>query len=627
LTSTNNFETYRASTMWLNRGLLVSLICLIIVSCVPKAKVPVPEKPTEPPIAEVPKPAEREKPEEESQDVVLFNAGEVLFSKEDFVNAGLRFRDLINQFPASPLANEAKFKLAVCYSKTGRHEDSLALLKEVLPLSVSPLRKSMIYSAMADNYSGLGDYFEALRWHIKAMETAEEEAQKGEIWQKAKEIIDRRLSVAQLQEVQFIYQGSPISGYAAFRIAQISFEQGDVERSKKLIYRIMEEFQDQPYYAEVEAFFEKLKEEFIPERNVIGCILPLSGENRAYGIRSLHGIELAIHAFKPDYEGMPIKLVIKDSKSSPGEAATAVEELVDSDRVMAIIGPLLSVTSEAAAKRAQELGVPIITLTQREDVAEIGEFVFQNCLTNSQQIKALVSHAMNELRLSRFAILYPRDFYGMRLTQTFTDEVLRNGGEMMGMQSYDNEQMDFGRQIKQLVGLREREDQKETRRKKDFEPVIEFDALFIPDYWDRIGLIAPQLAYYNVIGITLLGTSAWNSPELASEGKKYVEGSLFVDGFFTDSQNPRVKVFVEDFRTVFESDPTILEAQAYDAADICVQVLTEQEIHSHRQMREALMGITFFDGVSGLTSFDADGRPNKVPFILTVKKGTIQQIQ
>ncbi|MFQ6078447.1 MAG: ABC transporter substrate-binding protein [Thermodesulfobacteriota bacterium] len=607
--------------MWLNRGLLIFLIPLIALSCAPKAKIP-----PKPPISEkVPTPPEGEKLKEEPRDAILFNMGELLFSQEDFANAGLKFRDLIEQYPSSPMVNEAKYKLGICYAKTGRHEDSLKLLREVLPLSLSPLRKSTIHSIMAENYSGLGDYFEALRWYTMAMEGAEEEVQKGEIWQEIKEIIDQRLSPAQLQEVQFMYEGTPPAGYATFKMAQIYFEQGDVGRSKKLIYRIMEDSKNALYYPEVKTFFDMLKEELVPERNVIGCILPLSGENRVYGLRSLHGMELAIHAFEPSYEGVPIKLVIKDSKSSPREAKTAVEELVDGERVMAIIGPLLSVTSEAAAKRAQELEVPLITLTQREDVAEIGDFVFQNCLTNSEQIKALTSFAIGELGLSRFAILYPRDLYGIKLTHLFIDEVLRRGGEIMGVQSYDDEQMDFGGEIKRLVGLPERETKK--GQKRDFEPIIEFDGLFIPDYFDRVGLIAPQLAYYNVIGITLLGTSAWNSPELVSEGGKYVDGSIFVDGFFMDSPNPRIKRFSREFRNTFDLDSTTLEAQAYDAVDLCVQVLADQEIYSHRQMRDGLMGVMGFDGISGLTSFDLDGKPNKIPFILTVRKGEIQQIE
>lgn len=604
--------------MWWRRGLLVFLIPLIALSCGPKAKIP-----PKPPISEAPR--EGEKLPEEPPDAVLFNAGELLFSQEDFANAELRFRDLIEQYPESPLANEAKYKLGICYNKVGRYEDSIVLLREVLPLSLSPLRRTTIYSFMAENYSGLGDPFEALRWYSKAIEEVEDVAQTAEIWQKVKEIMDQRLSPTQLQEIRFMYQGTPLSGYAAFKLAQLAFQEGDVKASKKLLREVMKEFQDQDFYSEVEAFLEAMKDQLIPEGNVIGCILPLSGENRVYGIHSLLGIALAIHAFEPNYEGIPIKLVIRDSKSSPGEAETAVEELVDEERVMAIIGPLLSVTSEAAAKKAQELEVPIITLTHREDVAEIGDYVFQNCLANSQQVKALVSYAMDGVGLKRFSILYPRDLYGIKLTHLFIDAVLRRGGEIMGVQSYDNEQMDFGDQIKRLVGLQEV--RAEKGRKVDFEPVIEFEGLFIPDYSDRVGLIAPQLAYYNVIGITLLGTSAWNSPELVSEGGKYVDGSVFIDGFFKDSLNPRIQKFVEEFRNAFESDPSTLEAQAYDAADLCVRVMTETEIFSHHQMRDGLMDLMGFDGISGLTSFDFEGKPNKIPFILTVRKGKIQEIE
>ena len=88
-----------------------------------------------------------------------------------------------------------------------------------------------------------------------------------------------------------------------------------------------------------------------------------------------------------------------------------------------------------------------------------------------------------------------------------------------------------------------------------------------------------------------------------------------------------MKRFDRKFRNTFDSDSTTLEAQAYDAVDLVVQVLTDQEIYSHHQMRDGLMRVMGFDGISGLTSFDLDGKPNKIPFILTVTKGEIQQIE
>ena len=45
-------------------------------------------------------------------------------------------------------------------------------------------------------------------------------------------------------------------------------------------------------------------------------------------------------------------------------------------------------------------------------------------------------------------------------------------------------------------------------------------------------LIAPQVPFYNMRGIKLLGGRGWNNQNLIKYGEKYVEGAYFVDGFF-----------------------------------------------------------------------------------------------
>ncbi|NIQ94532.1 MAG: hypothetical protein GWN87_10185, partial [Desulfuromonadales bacterium] len=64
---------------------------------------------------------------------------------------------------------------------------------------------------------------------------------------------------------------------------------------------------------------------------------------------------------------------------------------------------------------------------------------------------------------------------------------------------------------------------------------VDFDALFIPDYADRVGMIAPQLAYYGIEELPLLGINGWNSPDLLRVAGAFVEGAIFVDGFFAYS--------------------------------------------------------------------------------------------
>ena len=53
----------------------------------------------------------------------------------------------------------------------------------------------------------------------------------------------------------------------------------------------------------------------------------------------------------------------------------ALDELYN-DQVAAILGPI--VTSEIAGREAQEMGIPIITFTQKDNIPEIGDKVFRN---------------------------------------------------------------------------------------------------------------------------------------------------------------------------------------------------------------------------------------------------------
>jgi branched-chain amino acid transport system substrate-binding protein len=233
--------------------------------------------------------------------------------------------------------------------------------------------------------------------------------------------------------------------------------------------------------------------------------------------------------------------------------------------------------------------------------------------------------------MGTFAILYPENKLGQDMADLFTREVERRGGHIAAAQSYAEDATDFGRQIKLLKG--ENPDEPEppappggaasTEKEK---PSLGFDALFIPDYADRVGLIAPQLAFYGIEGLPLLGINGWNSPDLIRLAGRYVEGAVFVDGFFRSSPNPTVKDFVSLYFEKYGEEPTILEAQGFDVADILLSLLDNPEIHSRDDLRQALAGLQNYPGVTGASSFDSDGDVEKGLFLLKVENGNIVQI-
>ncbi|MEK7790496.1 MAG: ABC transporter substrate-binding protein, partial [Deltaproteobacteria bacterium] len=102
-------------------------------------------------------------------------------------------------------------------------------------------------------------------------------------------------------------------------------------------------------------------------KQVIGCILPLSGKYSKFGQRSLRGIQLAFSFFS-DGGAAPYELAIYDSRGIPEEAERGVGKLLEEDQAIAVLGPLLTSSSEKAARRAEQLKIPMINLSQHPTI-------------------------------------------------------------------------------------------------------------------------------------------------------------------------------------------------------------------------------------------------------------------
>lgn len=359
----------------------------------------------------------------------------------------------------------------------------------------------------------------------------------------------------------------------------------------------------------------------------IGCVLPLTGRYASAGNKALEAIILAAGIFDK-YKKSPYKLVIEDSKSEPDAAKAAVSKLAR-EKVLCIIGPLGSAEALAAAGEAQRLKIPIITLTQKEKITDTGDYVFRNYMTNEMQTRALVAYAIYEMDLNRFAVLYPNDHYGREMERLFRYEVLRQRIKAIKSKSYDKTQVDFGDVIKAITDAKgistgRKEIEKSQSEQK---PVIDFDALFIPDTPARISMIIPQLAYYNVRGVKLLGTSIWNSADLIKTAGGYVDGAVFADGFCLNTFYPEANDFIDIFYTHYGREPDVVTALVYDAARMILKIVEENDVETREHFKKSLLKLKNYRGVTGTTSFSGKRDAHKDLLILMVKDGQIIQIK
>jgi branched-chain amino acid transport system substrate-binding protein len=660
---------------------LIVVMAFFLFSCQEKVvlKEPVSEKPPVEKLA-LKKPPEEElvlekprveKPPEKKVVIDHFAIAESYWLQKAYDKALAAYDEYLEAFPSGDKVSDALARKATIYYHRNQYEEAMPLffeaidhyplnqtraeihlliaktyfhLKEYAKSRLSALgwlehykdypRKEEIFFLLGQTLKELDDHPRQLYWWLKLLESpvvGEEEKEK--IRSQLLDII-YQATEKELEEMATYTTGSSLIIPIYYRLA-VSFLLTDrLQEAREAAIKIARFAPEEEWLIVADELLEETEERLKVSPNVIGCLLPLSGPFAIYGQEVLNGLELGLDIFGENNEALSsIELVIRDTEGNPEIAVEALRELAEEEKALVTIGPLISKVAEEVVEKAQELGMPIITLTQSEGVTSKGEMVFQNCLTPEDQLRSLVNKAIGELGLQRFAILYPDNAYGRYFMNKLWDKVESQGGIITAVESYGPKVTDFATEIKKMVGLfypRPESDMEKGGRaelekqggdsEEKPEPIIDFDAVFIPDSYERVGLIASQLAYYDVVGVRLLGTNLWNSPELIEIAGKYVHGALFPSGFFPGSGYKGVDAFVNQYRANFGEEPRLLAAIGYDTIRVVKEILKEKgkDIKTRRALRLALAASENFDGVTGPMVFDDNRRAKRNPLLLTV---------
>ena len=334
------------------------------------------------------------------------------------------------------------------------------------------------------------------------------------------------------------------------------------------------------------------------------------------------------------------ELVVRDSQLNPEITKSLVRELVETERVIAIIGPLARKTSEAAAEEAERLRVPLISLSLTESIPELGEFIFRNNQSWKQEIQELLEYATSELQACRFLILYAKTREGRQKMRLFWDAAVLKGCKVVavegfkdeGQKSLVNEFDTFTGKIRRL-GTEDKIILKELKEKEV--PIHNFDAVFVAvgsGGVKNLSLIFPYSEVYKMRKTTFLGDSGWNDSALPyAPGLRGVKNPLFVDSFFLQSKTPAMQQLLRLHERILYRHqnyigPTAYTAFAYDTLIILMRLLEDERNQSHRDLRDALLNMQMFPGVTGNLRFDEKGKVEREMQLLTLRRGKIQPL-
>jgi len=421
--------------------------------------------------------------------------------------------------------------------------------------------------------------------------------------------------------------------------AEAALDAGKDDRVRKLVEEIL---QNDPTEAEALAARYLLRRidavQVVPSK--IGVLLPLSDRYEAAG----HQVQRALeYGFLQG--GGRGRLEFVDSGSTPETAVAALERLVLQEGAIAVAGPLLSDEVEPVATAAEAMRVPLISLSQGLVPTEEQPWVFQAMVTPEDQVEGLVTYVMGERGMKSFAVFAPDNNYGHTATEAFQAAVEEHGGQVTIAQFYDPEATDLIPFAEKLgrkdyeARWREFKELKEEAEERGgnpdrvvLPPVIDFEALFLPDNASRVPIAAAALAYEEFpLGefqttkdgdtLPMLGLSGWNNPALLAQGGPYVRGAIFTDAFWPD--DPRALAFSEAYQAAFGKAPSAMEAVTVDAGRLLATATLDRP-QTRAAFRDALLAIHEDTSDTGATGFDSERRTALRRIrILTVAEGEV----
>ncbi len=573
----------------------------------------------------------------------------------------IALQEFLQHFPSSQLAPEAEVRLGQLYAKRGDHDRAVAAFQDALttlgsgaadPVITAEAREGVAASTWKKGNSdrALGIVLEALkhasppdqqrRFHRLAAEIARAKrdplvaiehlmderalvsasSEQGPLEAEVREVIDAGLPGPVAQAVIEAYPRAFPSDHVLWRLIESYGKQRLHHLEEKALLRFLADFPDHPDARKAQQALVALREQLKSSRVRVGALLPLSGQLADYGQRVLNGVQLAAEGAE-----RAAGVVVKDTEGRPAKVKQGLEELSREYGVVAVIGPLLSREVELLSEPARRLGVPIVTPSAIGTLtSEADPYLFRTAVTAAQEGSTLAEYAVRRLGLHSFAIIHSDDAYARVLVSVFSREVARHGGEVVAVASYAPQDMDFGPSIKRVREL-------DLHRAATPPPAAEeyapgFEAVFLPGDPEQVALLAAQLAFYDIRRVVILGAGPWTTESLHRLGGRFLEGGVFVDGFFAESPDPVVRAFVSRYQARFHDTPDLFAAQAYDATRLVIEAI-ERGALTGREVRDALLRVKDYHGVSGITTVTPTGEADKRLFVLRVQSGRLIQVE
>ena len=484
-----------------------------------------------------------------------------------------------------PLAARARFLLGAALVRAGQYAHGRELLERFRAVPATTDDTTELHALFAAAALGLGEPAAALV-ELEQFLGGARPAERGYVLAKAAEAA-ARLAPADAEHLWHGPREALLTAFVGPRLADVHRQAGDPAGAAKV--------DEEVAAARRRLGLDERRRGAAPRRlrAAIGCVLPLSGKQKALGERALRGALLGAEILGAAGGQGALVVEVRDSGSDPVRARQAVEELAQGG-VLAIVGPPDRASAVEAGGAARALGVPLFTLGP--DDGRASPTVFRLPRPRAEAARA-AAQLIADARLARVAVLGPDGASGRELARVFAEAARQRGLTIVAEVRFGESATSFAHEVKQLEAARPQ-------------------AIFLPATAAQLDLLAPQLATSGLVAMTNVKASGREARIFATadgltqrnlvRSGKYLQGATVLPPYWADPADPRAAAFLERYREAYGEEPSVLDALAFDAVRAVRLAMSAGEPEAWTDVAGALRRLDA-GGLTGALGFGADG--------------------
>lgn len=281
----------------------------------------------------------------------------------------------------------------------------------------------------------------------------------------------------------------------------------------------------------------------IPGR--VGVLLPLTATRAKLATNIVEGLRAA---FKDAGAPMEQNVALKDSSGGNKVVERLYAELLLIDKAVIIVGGLEKAEAETLSRLSRETSTPTLLLNRERALVHNSPLTYR-VYPDEVRLADALAEAAKQRKFTKLAILKPASGKSDELAKLFAAAVKAKGGQIIRELVYTTGNYDSMSQTTKMLfrtdpSERREEFQKaykDAKKKAEAEkvpfdprmvllpPIIDFDAVFLPDDFRTARHFAKLIKYQQVEKMPMIGNHEWRSPALIEPWDDFLEGGIFAD--------------------------------------------------------------------------------------------------